>query len=94
MPGKQDVGMHEACLESSARLEEGLRCLEEDYRGNSEMLSSILYDLSRGLELLLKLTLWLVGEGKESIQPSHKIPKLLDQLLARVPSGSMPLAGC
>ena len=90
MLGKQIAGINDACLESGARLEEGLRRLEEDYHGNPETRNGILLDLSLGLELLLKLTLWLVGESEERIKPIHKIPALLDQLLARVPSGSMP----
>ena len=90
MSGEQIVGLHNAALQSGSPLEEGLRCLEEDYRGELETRDDILHSLSLGLEVLLKLTLWLFGESGKSIGRSHNIPELLDQLLPLVPSGSMP----
>ncbi len=90
MAGRQDVGMHDAALQSGSLLEEGLRRLEDDYRGEPETRDSILQDLSLGLEVLLKLTLRLFGESEESIGRDHKIPALLDKLLPLVPTHSTP----
>jgi hypothetical protein len=89
MAGRQDVGMHNAALQSGSLLEEGLRSLEEDYRGEPETRDSILRDLSLGIEVLLKLTLRLFGESEKSIGRRHDIPALLDKLLPLVPSESM-----
>ena len=90
MSGEQVVGLNDACLESGRLLEEGLRSLEQDYRGEPERRNAILYGLSSGFEFLLKLTLYLVGESEKSIGRGHNLPELLDQLLPLVPSGSMP----
>ena len=83
---EQLFGLHDSALQSGALLEEGLRRLEEEYRGQPEVLYGILWNLSQGFELLLKLTLPLAGE---KAGPSHDIPKLLDQLLRAVPAEAM-----
>ena len=87
MSGSQIVGLHDSALQSGALLEEGLKRLEKDYRGEPEVAYDILWKLSQGLELLLKLTLWLVGEPA---RPHHNIPAFLDQLLGLVPAEAMP----
>ena len=90
MSWEQVLGLDDAALQSGALLEEGLKRLEEEYRENPEMLHGILWSLSQGVELLLKLTLWLFGEDEESIGRHHDIPALLDQLLPLVPHESLP----
>ena len=87
MSGRQVVGLHGSALLSGALLEEGLKRLEEDYRGEEEVSYVILWHLSQGFELLLKLTLWLVGE---QARPNHDIPAFLDQMLGVVPPEAMP----
>lgn len=90
MSWEQVLGLDDSALQSGASLEKGLRLLEEDYRGEPETRNDILLNLSQGLELLLKLTLWLFGEDEESIGRDHKLPALRDQLLPLVPLESLP----
>ena len=87
MSGEQIVGLHGSALLSGALLEEGLRRLEEDYGGEGEVSYVVLWHLSQGFELLLKLTLWLVDKPP---RPNHDIPTFLDQLLGLVPAEAMP----
>lgn len=90
MSWEQLFGLHDSALQSGALLEEGLKRLEEEYRGSPEVLHGILLSLSQGVEHLLKLTLWLFGEDAESIGRHHDIPALLDQLLPLVQRESLP----
>ncbi len=87
MSGAQIVALHGSALQSGALLEQGLRRLEENYRGEPEVLYGILWNLSQGLEILLKLTLYL---AREQVGPTHDIPMLLDRLLQTVPAEAMP----
>ena len=87
MSGAQIVGLHNSALQSGALLEEGLKRLEEDYRGEPEVAYDILWKLSQGVELLVKLTLQLAGEP---VARNHDIPDLLDRLLAAVAADAMP----
>ena len=87
MSGAQIVGRHDSALQSGALLEKGLKRLAEEYRGEPEVLYDILWKLSQGLELLLKLTLSLDGE---QVGRSHDIGNLLDRLLRAVPAHAMP----
>lgn len=87
MSGVQIAGLSDSALQSGALLEEGLERLEKDYRGEPEVAYDILWRLSQGLELLLKLTLWLVGKPADR---HHDIPSFLDQLLGVVSAEAMP----